>query len=62
MECVGIEESCPSGKFQPGQQMAALMVEMGQKFDGCQAEFTLVPEAILELKAGETQIEDRMGF
>lgn len=47
IECVGVVETCPSGTFRPGQKVAALMGEMGRKFDGGYAEFTLVPESIV---------------
>ena len=46
IECVGVVESCPSRKFQPGQQVAAIMGGLGRKFDGGYAEYTLVPEEI----------------
>jgi NADPH2:quinone reductase len=43
IECVGIVEEDPSGTYQPGQQVAALMGNMGRMFDGGYAEYTLVP-------------------
>lgn len=47
IECVGIVEECPSGQFQTGQQVAAIMGEMGREFDGGYAQYTLVPERIV---------------
>ncbi len=47
IECVGLVKACPSGKFEPGQQVAAIMGEMGREFDGGYAEQTVVPERIV---------------
>lgn len=47
IECVGVVKNCPSGKFQTGQQVAAIMGEMGREFDGGYAEQTVVPEGIV---------------
>jgi len=44
IECVGMVEEDPSGKYQKGQQVAAIMGGMGRDFDGSYAEYTLVPE------------------
>lgn len=46
IECVGVVKECPSGKYKPGQQVAAIMGEMGREFDGGYAEQTVVPESI----------------
>lgn len=43
IECVGQVEADPSGKFQPGQKVAAIMGGMGRVINGSYAEFTLVP-------------------
>lgn len=47
IEGVGIVKDCPSGKFKPGQQVAAIMGEMGREFDGGYAEQTVVLERIV---------------
>ncbi len=47
IECVGVVEEDPSGTYQPGQQVAAIMGEMGREFDGGYAEYTLVPLRIV---------------
>ena len=47
IECVGIVEEDPSDTFQKGQQVAAIMGEMGREFDGGYAEYTLVPSSIV---------------
>ncbi|MCW5515992.1 zinc-binding alcohol dehydrogenase family protein [Muriicola sp. Z0-33] len=47
IECVGIIEKDPSGTFEKGQQVAAIMGEMGRSFDGGYAEFTTVPLKIV---------------
>ncbi len=47
IEGVGVVKECPSGKFRPGQQVAAIMGEMGREFDGGYAEQTVVPERIV---------------
>jgi NADPH:quinone reductase-like Zn-dependent oxidoreductase len=43
IECVGVVESCPSGRLAVGQRVAALMGGMGRTFDGSYAELTRVP-------------------
>ncbi len=47
IECVGMVEEDPSGKYKKGQQVAAIMGGMGRDFDGGYAEYTLVPEKIV---------------
>ena len=47
IECVGEVVQDPSGEYQPGQQVAALMGGMGRDFDGSYAEYTVVPKTIL---------------
>lgn len=47
IECVGIVDEDPSGTYQAGQQVAAIMGEMGREFNGGYAEFALVPLRIL---------------
>jgi NADPH:quinone reductase-like Zn-dependent oxidoreductase len=47
IECVGIVEEDPSGKYKKGQQVASIMGGMGRDFDGSYAEYTLVPEKIV---------------
>lgn len=47
IECVGEVESDPSGDYQKGQQVAALMGGMGRDFDGSYAEYTVVPKSII---------------
>ncbi|RZL13022.1 MAG: hypothetical protein EOO62_09430, partial [Hymenobacter sp.] len=47
IECVGEVVQDPSGKYQPGQQVAALMGGLGRDFDGSYAEYTVVPNTIL---------------
>ena len=47
IECVGIVEDDPSGLYQKGQQVAAIMGEMGRAFDGGYAEYTSVPLGIV---------------
>jgi len=47
IECVGIVEEDPSGTYASGQQVAAIMGDMGRFFDGGYAEYTLVPLAIV---------------
>ena len=44
IECVGVVEECPSGNYAKGQQVAAIMGEMGRLFDGGYAEYSCVPE------------------
>lgn len=47
IECVGIVEEDPSGTYQRGQQVAAIMGGMGRNFDGSYAEYVLVPLNII---------------
>lgn len=47
IECVGLIENDPSGTFQKGQQVTAMMGGMGRFFDGGYAEYTLVPKEIV---------------
>ncbi len=47
IECVGLIEDDPSGTFQKGRQVAAMMGGMGRFFDGGYAEYTLVPKEIV---------------
>ena len=47
IECVGTIERDPSGTFQQGQQIAAIMGEMGREYDGGYAEYKLVPLRIV---------------
>jgi len=43
IECVGIVKADPSGRFSPGQKVAAFMGGMGRSIGGSYAEFTRVP-------------------
>ena len=45
IECTGLVEECPSGKFKRDEKVAAMVGGMGRKFDGSYAEYTLVPES-----------------
>ena len=47
IECVGIIEEDPSGTYVKGQQVAAIMGEMGREFDGSYAEYCVVPLKIV---------------
>jgi NADPH:quinone reductase-like Zn-dependent oxidoreductase len=47
IECVGEVEADPSGEYQKGQPVAALMGGMGREYDGSYAEYTAVPKSIL---------------
>lgn len=47
IECVGEVEKDPSGEFQKGQKVAAIMGGMGRDFDGSYAEYTVVPKKIV---------------
>ena len=47
IECAGVVESAPSGRFQPGQRVFAMMGGLGRQFDGSYAEYTVVPESIV---------------
>ena len=48
IECVGIVQEDPSGQFTKGQQVAALMGEMGREYDGGYAEYAVLPKRILK--------------
>lgn len=41
IECVGTIESCPSGEFQPGTPVAALMGGLGRTIPGSYAQYTI---------------------
>lgn len=43
IECVGLVEADPDGRFAQGQRVAALMGGMGRTIDGSYAEYTRVP-------------------
>ncbi len=47
IECVGVIEEDPSGTYNKGQQVAAIMGGMGRFFDGGYAEYALVPFEIV---------------
>jgi len=47
IECVGTVEADATGTYDKGQQVAAIMGEMGRAFDGSYAEYTLVPVEIV---------------
>ncbi len=47
IECVGIVEEDPSGTYDIGQKVAAIMGGMGRDFDGSYAEYTMVPIGIV---------------
>lgn len=47
IECVGLVENDPSNTYAKGQQVAAIMGEMGRQFDGGYAEFASVPLQII---------------
>ncbi len=47
IECVGEVEEDPSGIFEQGQQVAAVMGEMGRAYDGSYAEYTVLPKEIV---------------
>ena len=47
IECVGEIEHDPSGEYARGQQVAALMGEMGRDYDGSYAEYTVLPKRIV---------------
>lgn len=53
IECVGYVENDPSGMYQRGQQVAAIMGGMGRFFDGSYAEYVLVPKEIIFPFQGE---------
>jgi NADPH2:quinone reductase len=43
IECVGEVAEDPSGTYQPGQKVAAIIGGMGREFNGGYAGFTVVP-------------------
>jgi NADPH2:quinone reductase len=43
IEAVGVVDADPSGRLEPGQQVATMMGGMGREFDGGYAEFVTVP-------------------
>jgi NADPH2:quinone reductase len=47
IECVGEVEKDPTGDYQKGQKVAALMGGMGRDFDGGDAEYTVLPKNIV---------------
>ena len=47
IECVAEVENDPSGKFKPGQKVAAFMGGMGRDFDGSYAEYAVLPIDLL---------------
>ncbi|MCF2502041.1 zinc-binding alcohol dehydrogenase family protein [Dyadobacter sp. CY107] len=47
IECVGEIASDPSGKWLPGQQVAACMGGMGRDYDGSYAEYAVLPSSII---------------
>lgn len=47
IECVGEIVADPSGKWQPGQQVAACMGGMGKDYDGSYAEYAVLPSSII---------------
>ncbi len=47
IECAGIVEEDPSGTYDAGQQVAAIMGGMGRFFDGGYAEYAVVPVEIV---------------
>ncbi|MCB9777673.1 MAG: zinc-binding dehydrogenase [Alphaproteobacteria bacterium] len=47
IECVGVVDLDPGGELRPGQQVAALMGEMGRQFDGGYQEYAVLPRRIL---------------
>lgn len=47
IECVGEVENDPSGTYQKGQKVAAIMGGMGREFNGGYAEYTQVPKTIV---------------
>ncbi len=47
IECVGEIEQDPSGDYQLGQKVMAMMGEMGRAYDGSYAEYTVVPKSIV---------------
>jgi NADPH:quinone reductase-like Zn-dependent oxidoreductase len=51
IECVGVVDAAPGTSFQPGQQVVAMMGDMGRTYDGGYAEYTVVPTANVILMA-----------
>jgi NADPH2:quinone reductase len=47
IECVGVIDEDPWGKFKKGQKVAALMGGMGRNFDGGYAEYVALPSNIV---------------
>ncbi|MBE7438225.1 MAG: zinc-binding dehydrogenase [Spirochaetales bacterium] len=47
IECVGVVAKDPSGYYEKGQKVAAIMGGMGRFFDGGYAEYALVPSEIV---------------
>ncbi|MCE7042764.1 zinc-binding alcohol dehydrogenase family protein [Dyadobacter sp. CY312] len=47
IECVGEIVADPSGKWQPGQQVAACMGGIGRDYDGSYAEYAVLPSSII---------------
>src|SRR5437764_4904925 len=43
IEAVGEVENDPSGQYQPGQKVAAVMGGMGRQYDGGYAEYAVLP-------------------
>jgi NADPH:quinone reductase-like Zn-dependent oxidoreductase len=43
IECAGIVDAAPGSSFHPGQQVVAMMGDMGRTYDGGYAEYTVVP-------------------
>jgi NADPH2:quinone reductase len=43
IECAGVVDAAPGTSFQPGQQVVAMMGDMGRTYDGGYAEYTVVP-------------------
>jgi len=43
IECAGVVDAAPDGGFRPGQQVVAMMGDMGRTYDGGYAEYTVVP-------------------
>ena len=47
IECIGEVIHDPSGQYQKGQKVAAVMGEMGRAYDGSYAEYTVLPKEII---------------
>ncbi len=47
IECVGEVENDPSGEYQQGQKVAAVMGGMGRDYDGSYAEYAVLPKEII---------------